>query len=103
MPYSDAVAFCRNLDLSRGGGARLPTLEEYEDLARAMRSIVPGGYYIPEVIPDMKEHEFWTSTIQKNIYSTEKIRSFSGELGEVNIWTSLGMSLKSAFRCVRDA
>ncbi len=56
MNQPSAEEFCQNL----GGGARLPTREEYEALARAMGA---PNHYDRNVIPDMVNNWFWSSSI----------------------------------------
>ncbi|MEO5968981.1 MAG: hypothetical protein ABIQ95_03565 [Bdellovibrionia bacterium] len=56
MNWNDADRFCRDL----GDGARLPTLEEYESLGRAMSQ---GGPYNPDRIADMSQNWFWSSSV----------------------------------------
>jgi hypothetical protein len=56
MNHAEAVKFCAGL----GEGSRLPTIEEFRDLARAM------GYphtYDPRRLPDTEGNWFWSSSV----------------------------------------
>lgn len=66
MKQGDADAYCTGL----GGGARLPTKDEYITLARAMGSVQPEcgapdydvAGYNRHLIPDMINRVFWSSS-----------------------------------------
>jgi hypothetical protein len=84
--YEEAIEFCRNL----GGGARLPTKEEYEALIRAMS---PGGRYNPDLLPDMRGRWFWSSGPN----GFDDAWKFYGNLGNVSIGYR---SVRIHVRCV---
>jgi len=52
----DAEKYCQGL----GGGARLPTKEEWAALVKIMS---PGGMYNPNFLPDMRGKWFWSSSV----------------------------------------
>jgi len=72
MNHAAAIQYCQGL----GGGARLPTKEEWEVLKRVMS---PGGRYNPDLLPDMK-YKFWSSSS----YDANKAYSFNGKSGSVS-------------------
>jgi len=56
MNHNDATQYCQDL----GGGARLPSKEEWETLARAMGKGVFKRKYDPDLVPDMSNRSFWS-------------------------------------------
>jgi len=68
MNHPDATQYCQDL----GGGARLPTKNEWEALRQAMST---GGMYNPNLIPDM-QHLFWSSSI--NLFNSDFAFCFDG-------------------------
>jgi hypothetical protein len=85
MNQRDAVAYCAGL----GGGARLPTKDEYIALSRAMGSRQPDynalGYdlagYNRNLIPDMNNRWFWSASVHPQ--NDGNAFNFRGTYGEV--------------------
>ena len=100
MSQRDAVAYCASL----GGGARLPTKDEYIALSRAMGSRQPDfhapGYdvngYHRNLIPDMDYQWFWSESVhpQNDVYAFV----FISNAGDVNYY---GLDGIFSVRCVR--
>lgn len=92
MNQHSAGQFCQNL----GGGARLPTLEEYEALRRAM------GYpidYRSDRIADMAGHWFWSSSDRPRPQFADHFFNFIGDNGI--IFSEHRNSPDGSARCVR--
>ena len=100
MNHEDAVAYCAGL----GGGARLPTKDEYIALSRAMGSRQPD-YYAPRMdadgynrnlIPDMNRRTFWSASVlpQYGVFNFY----FGGDDGYVNYYDRAD---SKSVRCVR--
>ncbi len=88
MNYLTAERFCQDL----GGGARLPTREEYEVLAREMGAPL---YYDRNSALDMMSHFFWSSTV--NPFHPDYAYGFNGNKGTID---GELRSKREAVRCV---
>ena len=100
MNQQGAVAYCA----SRGGGARLPTKDEYIALSRAMGSRQPDrsapGYdsagYNVNLIPDTNNRWFWSASRRPR--NDDGAFYFAGNVGGINYFSSrIGYS---SVRCV---
>ena len=87
MNHANAVAYCQSL----GGGARLPTEEEWEALKRAMS---PGGQYNPNLLPDMKGKGFWSSSIRFYFVGTDGYVGIPHRLS--NLWVRCALEVGAA-------
>jgi hypothetical protein len=82
MNWQEAINYCANL----GGGARLPTTDEYGALSRAMSL---GRHYNANLLPDTLQKWFWSSSphgenlahyfngFDGNVYHRYRISDFS--------------------------
>ena len=89
MNYPDACQHCQS------AGARLPTQQEWETLARAMRA---DGSYDPDLLPGTKEEEFWSSTVD----AAQNVYYFKGKEGGLEK-SPIRAPFVRKFRCVVSA
>lgn len=105
MGWYEGKSFCESLDGAPGffwgkwkGEARLPTGEEYEDLAKAMGKCSEQGYS-QNVLPHMVGYDvFWSSSMNNNNFPC----AFSGRSGDTFYEQNFGYG-KGFIRCVRVA
>ncbi len=100
MNQRDAVAYCAGL----GGGARLPTKDEYIALGQAMGGRYPEwegfGYHVPgyarNLIPDMHNRLFWSASLTRQEHGDAFF--FNGYYGNVDQYSR---DYDRSVRCVR--
>jgi hypothetical protein len=89
MNWQQAINYCENL----GGGARLPTADEYRALVQAMSL---GGQYTASLLPETGGRFFWSSSPFAAAYAVY----FQGRLGDV---FADPPTSRISVRCVRGA
>ena len=92
MTYPAAVQFCS----LQGFGSRLPTIEEYEKLARALGKNTLRGYNPLLVAPDLVNRVFWSATQNPMVFNTAV--GFNGSFGVPVVGPMLFLNW---VRCVR--
>lgn len=89
MDWKAADRFCRGL----GGGARLPTREEFEWLGRAMGR---PNHYRSDMIADMRRRWFWSSSVKER--DPGHYYYFNGDSGVIS--DTFGRNRHGSVRCV---
>lgn len=96
MNYVDAKKYCKD------GGARLPTMEELEQLAKYLGKDTAGGYrpYLADgktdFLPGLNKNWFWSSSAHPSL--SDQTYAFNAEGG--NIGVVLRAYYRLGVRCV---